>query len=277
MVTRLYAIYESFVERLITDWILLLPKLFPNYSELPKKIKETHQIGVAELLLELRKENSRFNYLSVGEVIGGLYDGITARKERYELLPDIFIRHDKNLRKEALEKIFANAGIQNTWSWIKKHREVNKFIEEILANENTAAGKLKELITYRNDAAHGSTINDILDSRTLLELCDFVEALCSALTELVTYKVLERRQSKDQVKNIGKITRWFNNPQAGRVKVNDCTLSVGDTLFLVSETKSYCQLVVLENIKIDETDKQQIEARGEIEIGVKFDVNAKDG
>jgi hypothetical protein len=34
VVTRLYAIYETFVEDLIEDWLILLPSLYSNYSEL---------------------------------------------------------------------------------------------------------------------------------------------------------------------------------------------------------------------------------------------------
>jgi hypothetical protein len=55
-VTRLYAIYESFVENLIEEWIRLLPKIVSNYSELGEKIQNTHREGTARLLLDLNKK-----------------------------------------------------------------------------------------------------------------------------------------------------------------------------------------------------------------------------
>ena len=54
VVTRLYAIYETFVEDLIRDWLILLPELYPNYLNLEESIRNTHQIGVGRLLIELK-------------------------------------------------------------------------------------------------------------------------------------------------------------------------------------------------------------------------------
>ena len=67
VVTRLYAIYERFVEDLIAEWLELLPDIVTEYSDLEKSIKDTHQIGVGRLLLDLKKK--RFEHLSINEVI----------------------------------------------------------------------------------------------------------------------------------------------------------------------------------------------------------------
>ncbi|MFN6156572.1 MAG: MAE_28990/MAE_18760 family HEPN-like nuclease [Dolichospermum sp.] len=58
VVTRLYAIYETFVEDLIRDWLISLPELYPNYLNLEESIRNTHQIGVGRLLVELKKNGS---------------------------------------------------------------------------------------------------------------------------------------------------------------------------------------------------------------------------
>jgi hypothetical protein len=111
VVTRLYAIYERFVEDLITEWLEYLPKIVTEYSDLEERIKDTHQIGVGKLLLDLKKK--RFEHLSINEVIQGLFNGVTG-KEKYKLIPDAFLLHEQNLRREVLEKLFADAGISNT-------------------------------------------------------------------------------------------------------------------------------------------------------------------
>lgn len=66
-VTRLYAIYESFVEALIVKWIEELPRLVPKYSDLDEKIKETHIDNVGRILRERNKQ--RFNGLSLESAI----------------------------------------------------------------------------------------------------------------------------------------------------------------------------------------------------------------
>lgn len=273
-VTRLYAIYENFVENLISHWLGLLPGLFPRYSDLEEKIRNTHQMGVGRLLLELKK--NRYEHLSPEEVVRGLFRGVTGEAE-YDLLPDAFLFHEQNLRRETLEKLLADAGIPNAWSWVNKHRSIKNFVEEVRGSQNTAEGELNELISYRNDAAHGAPIDDFLGSSALLELCDFVEALCQALAELVTYQVIERKKSIGQAREIGQITQWFKQHGAGVAKVEETTLSLGGRIFLVSEGSSCCRLAAIESIRINDISKEEVQTTPGMEVGLKFNVEARKG
>lgn len=276
VITRLYAIYERFVEELVTDWIRLMPEMFPLYSELEDRVRDTHQMGVGQLLLNLKK--SRFQHLSIEGVVRGLFRGVTD-EDKYELVPDAFLLHEQNLRKNVLENLFADVGISNAWNWVEKHRAVKYFVKEIRASENTAEGELNELISYRNDAAHGAPIDNVLGSSALLELCDFVEALCQALAEVVIYRIISRKTSIGQAREIGLITEWFKQPKAAVAKVKETTLAVGGSLFLVSEARSYCHLVTIENIKIQEggndVEKEQVKITSESEVGLKFNAEAR--
>jgi hypothetical protein len=104
--------------------------------------------------------------------------------------------------------------------------------------------------TQSNEAAHG-TPPDILYSESLLELCSFVEALCEALTELMTYQVIQKQESVGQAKEMGTITEWFKTPKAAIVKMQEITsLSVGGSLFLISE--AYCELTKIESIQVND-------------------------
>lgn len=271
-VTRLYAIYESFVEDLVRDWLAILPTIYPNYLDLDERIRNTHQIGVGQLLINLHK--NRYQHLSIEEVVSGIFYG-TQVGNKYELLPDSFLIHEQNLRKEILDKLFADAGILNAWHWLEKHRAIKNFVQENRGNQNTAEGEINELISYRNDSAHG-TPQDILSANSLLELCDFLNALCEALTELMTYHVIERQKFTGQVKNFGKMTEWFKKPQAGVAIIKEITLSIGDSIFLVGE--SYCQIVKIESIELNNKPLSSIDVdSNEIEIGLKFNINAKKG
>ncbi|WP_254434384.1 MAE_28990/MAE_18760 family HEPN-like nuclease [Dolichospermum sp. UHCC 0352] len=275
VVTRLYAIYETFVEDLIEDWLILLPSLYSNYSDLEKTIRKTHQNGVGRLLQEILKEdNHRYKNLSIQQVMYGLLNGETG-KDKYELLPDAFLFHEQNLRKNSLERLLANAGIFNSWSWVVKHRDVKYFIEEIRANENSLEQELNTLISYRNEAAHGTDIDNWLAANALLELCDFVESLCQALTELVNYQVLERKKSIGQAQEIGRITRWFDQIQVAVLKPSDsCLLSVGGSLFLVGD--SYCQPAKIESIRNQNDESiNEIETTPGMEVKLKFDIDAR--
>ncbi|BAY98385.1 hypothetical protein NIES37_23350 [Tolypothrix tenuis PCC 7101] len=274
VVMRLYAIYERFVEEIIADWLTLLPVLFPQYSELEERIRNTHQIGVGRLLIEIKK--NRYKHLNIENVIRGFFYGYTNEAEYY-LLPDAFLFHEQNLRRETLDKLMADAGLPNAWIWIENHRAVKYFIEEIRGSQNTAESELNDLIIYRNDAAHGSPDN-FLRAHALLELCIFVEALCQALAELVTYQVLERKKVLGQTQEVGRITEWLKKREAGIAKFEEITmLSVGRSLFLVSEGTSCCVLATITSIQNNGIPVNEIQTTKGMEVGLKFDVDAKKG
>lgn len=274
VVTRLYAIYEGFVEELLKDWIRSLPQIFTKYNDLPDAIKRTHQLGVSQLLKDNSK--SQYKHLKVEQIIRGLFWGVSGF-ERYELIVDAFLIREQNLRPEAVIKLFANAGIENAWDWVNKHRTVNDFVKEILGKENTIEAELKKFISYRNDAAHSWECDDLLSSEELLKLSDLVEAICAAILELVTYHLLSQKEKSNQAREVGKIRQWFDKQEAARVKIKDITLEIGDALFLVNKTSAYCQEVRIKSIELDKNPKTRVEATDEIELSLKFNVNARKG
>ena len=275
VVTRLYAIYERFVEDLISDWLRLLPDLVPRYSDLEEKIQNTHREGIGRLLIDIKK--NRFQHLSVEKVVQGLSCGITDTG-KYELLPDAFLLHEQNLRKEVLETVLRNAGIDEAWKWVTNHKEIKYFVAEVRGSQNTAEGELKQLVDYRNEAAHGSA-DEILGTQELLELGDFVEALCKSLADLVTYNIILLQAKREVVREIGKITEWFKKPQAGVDKVKEVTLTVGESVFmvLVNEQLSYCYSAKIESIQLKDLSRDCVKVTSETELGLKFDRDARIG
>lgn len=275
VVTRLYAIYERFVEDLISDWLRLMPDLVPRYSDLGEKIQNTHQEGIGRLLIDIKK--NRFQHLSVEKVVQGLSCGITG-SGKYELLPDAFLLHEQNLRKDVLETVLRNAGIDEAWKWVINHKEIKYFVEEVRGSQNTAEGELKQLVDYRNEAAHG-VVDEILGTQELLDLGDFVEALCKSLADLVTYNIILHQKDIGRVREIGKITEWFKKPQAGVAKVKEVTLVLGESVFLVlvNDELSYCYSAKIESIQLDDISHNLVAITSETEVGLKFDRDARTG
>jgi len=97
--------------------------------------------------------------------------------------------------------------------------------------------------------------------------------LCQALAELVTYQIIEQQTSTGQAQEIGQITEWFKKSQAAVVKVEETTLSVGTSVFLMGE--AYCQLATIQSIQVDDTDQESVQTSSDMELGLKFDVEAR--
>jgi hypothetical protein len=274
VVTRLYAIYERFVEDLITAWLAQLPSLVPKYSDLSDKTQITHRTGVARLLLDLDK--MRFQHLCIEDVVRGLLHGVTG-KEKYDLVCDAFLLHEQNLRKDKLEEVLANAGIRDTWNWVKNHRNIKHYVNEMRGSQTSAESELNNFIEYRNYAAHGTPIDEILGTEALLDLCHFVNALCEALAELIHFQAIQKKVGLGEVKKIGRITEWFATQKAAVAKVTAANLSIDSEVLLISESASWCRKAVIKSMRLNDIPINTLpdETGAEIEVGIQFDIEVR--
>ncbi|HEY9799604.1 MAG TPA: MAE_28990/MAE_18760 family HEPN-like nuclease [Leptolyngbyaceae cyanobacterium] len=165
-VTRLYAIYENFVEELISNWLIILPDLYPQYSDLEETIRENHQEGVGKLLIELKKKKSRYEHLSPEKVMQGLFYGTTGEK-KYELLPDAFLIQEQNLRRDTKESLGQIREVGKITEWFKTPDAGVAVVEEIklsvgnqlfLVNEKTSCCYLVAINSIQID---GKPVNDV--------------------------------------------------------------------------------------------------------------------
>jgi hypothetical protein len=267
-IIRLYAVYEIFVEALITEWLSLLPSLVTRYADLDETIKRTHREGVGQLLCRPRYFGRS---LEIDEIIRGLAQGVN-NSENYQLLPkEAFFTQGQNLRKEALAEIFKNAGIKDSWNWLENHPDIQHFLSEISLNSSTPLGnQLEQFILARNDAAHGQPEN-VSGIEILLDLCNLVESLCQALVELVQWKVIcQQHQSGLRVK-VGRVSNWLSRIGVAHITVHeDTNLSVGDTLYLVNSKNTFCRITTIETIRLNDEDKQNIYFSKQGKVHVKF-------
>ncbi|WP_204104470.1 MULTISPECIES: MAE_28990/MAE_18760 family HEPN-like nuclease [Spirulina sp. CCY15215] len=293
VVTRLYAIYESFVENLITEWIRNLPSLFSKYSDLSERIKTTHQEGISKLLNELLKEKSRFKDTVFLQDISQSFYSCIANESKYQLISEAFVLYSQNLRSQELGELLTKAGISpvkpvkkdsknlSAWNWIAKHRNIKKIVENQKDVENETRERLDKLIDDRNNAAHRDIIYTILSVDELVDLCNVVESLCQALAEFAYFAVINRKIAIGQVKRIGKTTNWLSNQKVLYANICQPPLSIGDEIFLLSSTKSYCKSATIEEIRDEEgMPQERIEAIEGVEkrdISVKLDTDACKG
>jgi hypothetical protein len=94
---------------------------------------------------------------------------------------------------------------------------------------------------------------------------------------LVTYRVIERKKTIGQAKEVSRITEWFKKHEAGIAKVEETNLLVGNSLFLVSEGSSCCYLATIKSIQMNDISVNEAKTTTGMEVGLKFDVDAKKG
>lgn len=275
VITQLYAIYEDFVEKLISIWIDNLPNIFDKYSDLGIDFQKQYILGVAKLIERLNR--NKYQQLTLEELIK-IPENTNVN---YQLVKEVFTIHEYNLRMSELNKLFLNAGIKNLSDWLKKSQNITESISSISSNQTTVEKELERFIDYRNDASHSIRQNDTLSFKELMNFCNFIKNVCLSLHDLILYQTLERMIILDRIITLGKIRQYRDQLKSARLKVNNnILLSVGLTTLLVNKETSICKFAKIEKITIvsndQYTEKEDIKvAEEEQDIWIKFNVDAK--
>lgn len=124
-------------------------------------------------------------------------------------------------------------------------------------------------------------MDNILATKKLLDLCDFVEALCQSLAELVTYQILLKKSSIGQAQEVGKVDSWLDQIKVASVILEDLEnttcLSIGKKVYLVKKTSSYCSLATIESMQINKKPKKRVKISSGSKVGLKFNIDAQEG
>ena len=201
-VTRLYSLYESFVREMLGDYLAFIEKSL-LYKELGADFHKNYQRGIGELIVEIEKD--RFNHIDFVSMVKGFAAALAG--EDYRLIPDALVRHERNLRLEELDRLFSRCGLIDVKGWIAKHRLMREFfLDTRLAG--TADAQLTQLVTYRNDAAHGGAqVDDVLSAEVLCELAEFVQIVCVCLVQRILLETVRKGETREIYRQVGAVTR----------------------------------------------------------------------
>lgn len=265
--TRLYAIFENFVEGILSDFLGMLPTLF-RYADLGEGFHKEHRDGVAYILKRI--ETYRYRELLLSEIVKD-YDRALSGEDEYRILPHSLLAHEQNLYLPIVENLFARLGIKNVIHWITAHPHVKAFMNDVRGGQNTVESELKSFVQYRNEAAHGS-VNDVLGKEDLLIYCDFIAGLCQALYELVNHRVILRRLELNTAREVGRVIEEYHDNIIVAV-LHDTTVNTDDTIYFMSE--SYCYGATIFNIQVNDVDVNSVTVVDMQEIGLKTSLKAK--
>lgn len=269
--TRLYAVYEKFVEDLVSEYLRLVPTLYERYGELPEDMATQHRLGIGQILLKLGREGP-YKHLDETKIIGDLAYGLTGGLG-YKLLREAFLIDPQNYRAPALIKLFRYLGIKDCWSWVEEHPLVVAFMERQRDRNETAGTVLRELIEYRNEATHGN-VTETVSIEELKSIADCTLVICEALAQLVMRQVVRRREELGQATSVGDVIHAFSNCVVG-VRSHAGTVAVGDELVVLQ--RRACYTVSVRSIQIEQTPYECLEVADNQEIGLRLTLSAKEG
>jgi hypothetical protein len=267
---RVYAVYERFVKDIVEEWLKEQPSLRVRYADLPEPTRKAYRVGVAEILQKFGGD--RWSHLTELVVVDGFHAGLGGTP--YTLLPDAFFTGDQNLRFGTLDEVLKKVGIDDLGSWVSTHSDLRRFLQETRGGGATCESELKELVGFRNSAAHEAQIEDIASPESFAVYSEFVSCLCAALHDLISHHILQLRIANGTAARIGIIVKRFKDNVVG-AEVPNGSLRIGDSLFVFRPTA--CYTVTIESIQIDDQSHESVSDLGSTKVGLKLTRDAKEG
>jgi hypothetical protein len=260
--TRLYAVYEQFVENLASEYLRMLPSLYVRYEDLPPGVTTQHRLGTAQVLQKLGKDGP-YRDLEERSIIGDLSHGLLGNPN-YKLLRHAFLIDPQNYRAEVVSKLFSYLGFENSWAWVEKHPATLKFMLRHRDPTDTAKTLLHEFVETRNEASH-TLVHDTVATEEIKLTADFIIVLSQALAQLVMRHVVQRRKQLGEVTEVGRVIHKFSNQIVG-AKMMAGTVTIGDSLVVMQEQS--CYETTIRSIQIQKEAHAHLQTTEGQEIGL---------
>ncbi|MEC5399010.1 MAE_28990/MAE_18760 family HEPN-like nuclease [Uliginosibacterium sp. H1] len=269
-VTRLYAIYEHFVESLLSDFLDAIPELLP-YSSLSEGLKKEYRFGISHILGKI--DGERYSHLTHENIILWYHEAIS-NAPKYRFVTEALTRHDHNLRLNIVENLVSRLDLRDLRGWLSSNDRVVALYEEKSAVAEQLDAELGGFVQLRNDAAHGTL--QTLEGRDNLErYCDLISALIAALAEYLAKCLLEHRVKAGKSKKVGVVTEVFARANAFIVQLDSgSVLARGLSIHMVSSNQYRSDAILSMQVLGQEVD--QVTADGQaFEVGLQCTSNPR--
>lgn len=220
-ITRAYATFERFVlevsEQLI-EWCFQNDRI--KFFE-SKKVQETYEIGVAEILR--RHGEARFASVDKADLahsLAALHGGAAPKK----FLVDPFFATLPNLNVSHIDGLLANLGFADSLStWMADSQEFTDYLE---SEGITVGDALKDLVERRNEAAHGNELpSNIWGPNELNVRLELLVRVCNKFYEFAVYLIIKRADFATESAGLGVVTGLWKAAGAFELKTNSKAVS----------------------------------------------------
>jgi hypothetical protein len=178
---------------------------------------------------------------------------------------------EQNLRLGELERMFGHCGLSGFRTWIDHHPAITTFFSSAGRVSDTAEAELREIVGYRNEAAHGE-VDSVLGVAVLTEFAEFIFQLCRAIAEFVQNDMLTRLAKRNEFKEAGVVTETFSGNRMV-ARLNHAKLSVGDTIYLTARYR--CTEAKVMSLQLQGKSVPEVDLADSTEVGIKTDVGPK--
>ena len=269
-VTRLYAIYENYVETILSDFLDSIPEI-SSYASLGIELKSDYRLGISHVLSKIDQE--RYSHLTHESVVLWYHEALT-NQPKYRFVTEALIRHEQNLRLSVLESLLGRIQLPGIRTWLAQNESVTSLYTESESVFEQLDAEMRIFVQIRNDAAHG-VLDDLQGKDNLERFCELLRSLIAAISSFLHRSLLLLRAKAGRARKIGEVTEVFQRTGAFIAQIESAArLQKGMQIHVVGA--NYCFMQKIDSIRINDLDVEDIVAgHAAFEVGLKCAVNPR--
>jgi len=258
IIISLYGVLENTISKWIQEHIQNISNIVNDYMTLEDKFKKNYFTLSIQLISRIHdNKHSKFDKIDKEKILKKLNQSIVTPND-FELNSEAYIPSSGNLKHEQIVKAFKPLNIDlNAWEQ-KLHREIIK---------------IDNLVTRRNDIAHGVNIDDAIQDITVFqEYIDGLQIYIRTIFDILFQKEVEYffEHRNDELIYIDKVKEVFIKSNVCIVNIEDIEIKVDDIL-LIKKNNLFSKATLL-SIKDNDIS---VKSANNGELGLQLDIPIK--
>lgn len=272
LIISLYGILEKHIGEWIEEFINKVPEIVSNYNNLPEKFRDNHFYLSAKLLtLVSEGKLSKYENMKKESILANLNSCIET-PTNFRLNGEAFYIHSGNLKHVKIAEALNYLDIKLT----PKLKAIGQRSGGFLSSNSTDTINTSEnffnlvddIVSRRNDIAHGQHIDNILSIEELHNYVDYLEGYGRAVFETLIDK-LNELEAEHLCKEINNIKGFFGNGSVLCFETENSEVCLGDFFIVKQLDGTYVKKEVLE-IQKDKVNFEKLSITSPEDIGVNL-------
>lgn len=287
-IISLYGYWELYIESVIKEYLIELKELNSGNDAKNNLIGARYKKSIIGLFNKISGNSPKFRHLTDESLINAMYIGCSQKKNNY--IPEAFYQSGGNYNYSETSECLKRLGFSSLDNELKFYPTLKLYFinqgltEDAIKNTSveTLYSKLNNLVTYRNEIAHGgSNGENLLSIEVITDYITFMKALASSITECFNDDILAVKWSLRKCSSI-EVRRFFPNIQVAELRKGTFFIDVTKNVFCYKGTRNIPHYGVVKIVDLYVNDTKidtpfYMSLDSEDKVTIKFDAEIKNG
>lgn len=266
----LYGILEKHIGIWIKEYITQLPKIITSYNDLPEKFREDHfNLSMKLIGLISEKRHTKYEGMRKEDILAKLNSCIE-KPSHFQLNSDAFYLRSGNLKHVRIAEALSCLDIDLNYNLKVIGQRPEGFLYDRAPNIRNKGNELfrliDDIVSRRNDIAHGEDVDNIISISEFSELVDFLEGYGRAVFQTL----IEKLNELETMESYGKIDNVIDIFRGGSVlcfEIENNEICVGDYIIVNLVNGGFIKKEIL-GIQKDNEDFNKLVIKEPAKIGI---------